>query len=178
MTQSLKEYSAKTWARSDKMQLTQLIREFFPKHSEKGLIGNIMPCVKDILLKIHCMYWRTLFFSYDVTYNRHWTKKPQKCVVYAISLGYQAMFNTEKVLQIGIRRCINVTLHCYHNDCFSSVLPQLLKSLNRVLIMQVIIKHFNLIWKICRSFFVAPASLPPNQDLHTEPSFAFFSSIN
>lgn len=156
------------------MQLTQLIREFFPKHSEKGLIGNIMSCVKDVLLKIYCMYWRTLFFSYDVTYYRHWTKTPQKCAVYAIWLDYQTMFSIEKVLQICIKRCINVTLHCYHNDCFSSVLPQLLKSPNRKLIMQVTIKHLNLILKICTSFFVTPASLSPNQDLHIEPSFAFF----
>lgn len=34
-------------------------------------------------------------------------------------------------------------------------------------------KHLNLISKICTSFFVTPASLSPNQDLHIEPSFAF-----
>lgn len=155
------------------MQLTLLIREFFPKHSEQVLIRNTMSCVKDILLKIHCMNWRNLFFSCDVTYNRHWTKTPQKYAVCAISLDYQTTFNIEKVLQIYSRGCLNFTLHCYHNDCFSSLLPQLLKSLNMELITQVIIKHLNLIWKICMSFFVTPSSLSSNQDLHIEPSFAF-----
>lgn len=69
--------------------------------------------------------------------------------------------------------CLHVTLHYHHNDHVPSVLPQLLKRLKKELITQVIISHLNLIWKICKSFFVIPSSLSPNQDLHIEPSFAF-----